>query len=154
MTRDREEFRERGPFPRRSLTDNHCDSHMRCIMAKKNESANINHSESTSKGNASGSSDGSMSVVTTSANTATSSPVRPLRTFRLKGVKASVFENRTEQGAFYKTSLQKVYRDGEEWKTTTSLSRDDLPVARLLLSRAWEFILETEASARHSEQGE
>ncbi|MGL4445299.1 MAG: hypothetical protein ACRCU1_16865 [Alsobacter sp.] len=92
--------------------------------------------------------------MTTTAGTTTNGPARPLRTFRLKGVKASVFENRTEQGAFYKTSLQKVYRDGEEWKTTTSLGRDDLPVARLLLGRAWEFILETEAAARSSEQGE
>ena len=70
------------------------------------------------------------------------------------GVKVAVFENKSEQGAFYKTSLQKIYREGEEWKTTTSLGRDDLPVARLLLQRAWEFILETEAAARTNDQGE
>lgn len=70
---------------------------------------------------------------------------KPIRTFRLRGVKVAVFENRTEQGAFYKTSLQRIYREGEEWKTTTSLGRDDLPVARLLLGWAWEFILEAES---------
>lgn len=125
-------------------------------MAKKNETTGVTHSESSSKGHASGSSDGTSGVATTTSVSTTTSnpPTRPLRTFRLKGVKASVFENRTEQGAFYKTSLQKVYKDGEEWKTTTSLGRDDLPVARLLLGRAWEFILETEAAARSGEQGE
>lgn len=70
---------------------------------------------------------------------------KPLRVFRLRGVKVAVFENKAESGVFYKTSLQRVYKDGAAWKTTTSLSRDDLPVARLLLERAWEFILETEA---------
>lgn len=124
-------------------------------MAKKNEATSVTHGETSTKGYASGSSDGSSTVVTTSVSTTTgSTPTRPLRTFRLKGVKASVFENRSEQGAFYKTSLQKVYKDGEDWKTTASLGRDDLPVARLLLARAWEFILETEAAARNSEQGE
>src|ERR1700694_3805568 len=72
---------------------------------------------------------------------------KPVRTFRLRGVKVAVFENKTEQGAYYKASLQKIYREGEEWKTTTSLGRDDLPVARLLLERAWEFILETEGGS-------
>ncbi len=79
---------------------------------------------------------------------------KPVRTFRLRGVKVAVFENKAEQGAYYKTALQKIYRDGEEWKTTTSLGRDDLPVARLLLGRAWEFILETEAASRANEQAE
>jgi hypothetical protein len=76
---------------------------------------------------------------------------KPIRTFRLRGVKVAVFENKTEQGAYYKTALQRIYREGEEWKTTTSLGRDDLPVARLLLGRAWEFILDLESGATVSE---
>ena len=74
-------------------------------------------------------------------------PNKPVRVFRLRGVKVAVFENRSEQGTFYKTALQRIYKDGEEWKTTTSLGRDDLPVARMLLDRAWEWILETESGA-------
>jgi hypothetical protein len=79
---------------------------------------------------------------------------KPIRTFRLRGVKVAVFENQTEQGVYYKTSLQRIYREGKEWKTTTSLGRDDLPVARLLLGQAWEFILESEAASRANEQAE
>lgn len=118
-------------------------------MAKKNETTDVTHGQQTARGQTT-----TASATSGTAATASGPGTRPLRTFRLRGVKASVFENRTEQGAFYKTSLQKVYRDGEEWKTTTSLGRDDLPVARLLLGRAWEFILESEAAARNSEQGE
>ncbi len=76
----------------------------------------------------------------------------PIKVFRLRGVKASVFENQSEQGVFHKVSLQRVYREGQEWKTTASLGRDDLPVARLLLQRCWEFILETEAARNREEQ--
>ncbi len=124
-------------------------------MAKKSETTSITHGEGSSEGHTSGSSKGSSEAMTTTVSTTTSGPPsRPVRTFRLKGVKASVFENKTEQGAYHKVSLQRVYRDGEEWKTTQSLGRDDLPVARLLLQRAWEFILESEAAARSNDQGE
>lgn len=67
---------------------------------------------------------------------------RPVKVFRLRGVKVSVFENRAQDSVFHKLTLQKIYREGEEWKTTTSLGRDDVPIARLLLQRAWEFILD------------
>ena len=55
---------------------------------------------------------------------------------------------RGRKSTFFKVSLQKTYKDGDEFKTTTSLSRDDLPVAGLLLKRAWEFILESESKGR------
>lgn len=79
---------------------------------------------------------------------------KPVHVIRLRGVKAAVFENRSDQGVFHKVSLQRVYKDGEEWKTTTSLGRDDLPVARLLIERAWTWILEAEASVTRSEPTE
>lgn len=77
-------------------------------------------------------------------------PTRPVQVFRARGVKVAVFENRARQGGedriFHKLTLQRVYRDGEQWKTTTSLSRDDVPVARHLLHKAWAWILEAEAA--------
>ena len=79
---------------------------------------------------------------------------KPIRVFRIRGVKVAIFENKAGENTFHKLSVQKVYRDGEEWKTTNSLGRDDLPVARMLLQRAWEFILETEAASRTNEPGE
>ena len=74
---------------------------------------------------------------------------KPATSFRLRGVKVSVFANPTESegrpSVFHKVTVQKIYKDGEQFKTTTSLGRDDLPVARLLLQRAWEYILTAEA---------
>ena len=62
------------------------------------------------------------------------------------GKHLAIFENPGENGVFYKTTLQRVYKDGDEFKTTNSLSRDDLPVAIMLLQEAYKWILETEAN--------
>ena len=75
---------------------------------------------------------------------------KPIKSFRLRGVSASIFANQAKSEGrditFHKVSLQRSYKDGDEWKTTTSFGRDDLPIARLLLDRAWQFILDTEAT--------
>ena len=81
---------------------------------------------------------------------------KPVKSFRLRGVSVAVFENHTQTEGrdvtFHKVSVQKTYKEGEDFKTTTSLGRDDLPVVRMLLGRAWEFILEKEAAARNGEE--
>ena len=76
---------------------------------------------------------------------------KPLKVFRSCGVSASLFENQTDtkEGgtkSYYKVTLTKTYRDGDEFKSTSSLSRDDLPAAVLLLQQAWASILAAEAS--------
>lgn len=108
-------------------------------MAKKNESRTETHEVATHSETAA---DGSH---TGTAKPAGASSNKPIRVFRMRGVKVAVFENKTDQGTFHKATLQRIYRDGEEWKTTQSYGRDDLPIAILQLERAWEFILETEA---------
>lgn len=70
---------------------------------------------------------------------------KPVQVLRRRGVKVSIFANHAGEATFHKIAIQKVYRDDQQgWKTTNSLGRDDLPVAALLLSRAWEWILDQE----------
>ena len=73
---------------------------------------------------------------------------KPAAVFRARGMKASVFGNAGENGIFYKSTLQRVYKQGEEWKTTQALGRDDLLVAQYLLGKAWEFILQAESNQK------
>ena len=84
--------------------------------------------------------------------------VKPVVAFRLRGISVSVFANQAtrdgRESTYHKVSLQRTYREGDEFKTTSSLSRDDLPVAKLLLERAWEFILEAEANRGKESGGE
>ncbi len=76
----------------------------------------------------------------------------PVKAFRLRGIKVSVFANAAKTDGrtvtFYKATVTRTYKDGDEFKTTSSFDRDDLPIVTLLMSDAWKFILEAEAKAR------
>ncbi len=84
--------------------------------------------------------------------------VKPVHVFRLRGITASVFANvaETKNGdiTFHKVSIQRTYKDGKEFKSTTSFGRDDLPIVRLLSDRAWQFILDTEAKRGRDDDAE
>ncbi len=74
---------------------------------------------------------------------------KPVKSFRLRGITASVFENSSEDGkSFYKVTLQRSYKQDDEWKSTNSFGRDDLPLVSLLTKQAWEFILNTESKGQ------
>jgi len=64
--------------------------------------------------------------------------------------RVSVFANPTKvegrDEIFHKTVVTRAYKDGEEWKSTSSLGREDLPIASMLLTKAFEWILEAEAN--------
>ena len=83
-------------------------------------------------------------------------PTRPVKVFRVRGVSASVFENASDDparpGVWYRVSLQRTYKQGDEFKTTSSFGRDDIPVARHVLRLAWEFVLQAEADQRTDHQ--
>jgi hypothetical protein len=78
------------------------------------------------------------------------SNTKPAQQYRLRGLAVSVFANKAKDRnvPFYKVSMQKTYKDGKDFRTTTSLGRDDLPVVDLLLRKAWVWILEREAKDR------
>lgn len=72
---------------------------------------------------------------------------KPLESFRLKGVSAAVFENYTEQDvSYYKVQIVRTYRADDGFKTTNVFSRDELPIVALLAERAWQSILDREAT--------
>ena len=86
-----------------------------------------------------------------------SSTTKPVKVFRLLGVSASVFANKAPKGRntpFYKVSVQRTYKDGDEFRSTTSLGRDDLPIAEVLIHKAWEFVLESEMKDRKAASDE
>ncbi len=86
-------------------------------------------------------------------SSATKNPNSPVFTQRRKGVSVSVFENQSQEGkTYYKASLQRTYKEGDEFKTTSSLSRDDLPVATMLMQKAYEFILDAESKQSKNEE--
>ncbi len=64
---------------------------------------------------------------------------QPAAKFRVGYVTATVWHN---DGGFYNTELSKAYRDGDQWKDTSSLGHGDLLNAARCLERAERFIAE------------
>ena len=87
----------------------------------------------------------------------TSPSTKPVKTFRLRGITASVFRNVTESNGhnvpYYKWTIQRTYKDGDDsFRNTTSFTRDDWPIVQLLGQKAWEFILEAEAEEKNGKE--
>jgi hypothetical protein len=53
---------------------------------------------------------------------------KPAHEIRLGRIKATIWENATENGTRYNVTVCRLYKDGDEWKQTASFGRDDLPL--------------------------
>ena len=74
---------------------------------------------------------------------------KPAQVFRARGVSASVFKKQSGKDTpFFKVAIQRTYKDGDDFKTTSSFGRDELPLVAHVANQAWEFVLEQEAASR------
>jgi hypothetical protein len=82
----------------------------------------------------------------------TSVSTKPVKSFKIRGISAAIFANRSKSEGhsepFHKVSLQRTYKVGDQFKTTTSLSRDDLPMAQFVLGQALNWILTEETKQK------
>ena len=53
---------------------------------------------------------------------------RPVHEVRLGRIRAAVWENETPSGKRHNVTFSRLYKDGEQWKDSTSFGRDDLPL--------------------------
>jgi len=65
---------------------------------------------------------------------------KPTHEVRLGAVKAAIWANDTKVGVRYGVTFQRLYKDGEEWKTTDSFGRDDLPLIAKVADMAHTWI--------------
>src|SRR6266540_6776916 len=65
---------------------------------------------------------------------------KPVHEVRLGAIKAAIWKNDTENGVRYNVTLSRLYRDGEEWKSTDSFGRDDLLVLGKVADQAHTWI--------------
>lgn len=73
--------------------------------------------------------------------------MKPEKVFRIGSVSASVFANEVDQGKRHmrNVNLQKRYRDGDEWKSSTSFALAELPQAMAVLDLAMKYVADKEA---------
>jgi len=94
-----------------------------------------------------------MTTVTAQAEpVATDSSTKPVKVFRDGRLSVSVFRNHAtvhdKDRVFHNIYLQRSYKDGDTYKTTTSLGKDDLPKAQLLLAQTWQWVVNDEHTLR------
>jgi hypothetical protein len=67
---------------------------------------------------------------------------RPVHQIRLGRIKAVIWANDTASGKKHNVNLTRIYKDGEQWKTSDSLGREDLLLASKALDLAHTWIFE------------
>lgn len=61
---------------------------------------------------------------------------KPVAEIRYGRIRATVWPNNTEHGVRYTVTVSRRYKSGEEWKTSDSFWRDDLPLVIKALDEA------------------
>lgn len=72
---------------------------------------------------------------------------KPAHEIRLGKIKATLWAKETENGTLYNVTLGRLYRDGEQWKTSESFGRDDLPLLAKVADLAHSWIFEQAETA-------
>ncbi len=67
---------------------------------------------------------------------------KPVHEIRLGRIKATLWENETQNGTRHNVTLSRLYKDGENWKDSSSFGRDDLPLAAKVADQAHSWIFQ------------
>ena len=76
-----------------------------------------------------------------SSNKKTATANKPVEELRLGTIKAAIWQNESKNGTRYSVRITRLYKDEDEWKTSDSFGRDELPlVAKVAdLAHTWIF---------------
>ena len=75
---------------------------------------------------------------------------KPVHEIRMGAVKAAVWENQTEAGIRHNVTIQRLYKDGDDWKTTESFGRDDLLLVAKVVDQAHSWIYANSANSQRA----
>ena len=64
----------------------------------------------------------------------------PIHEVRLGHIKAACWKNDTESGIRYNVTFSRIYKDGDNWKSTDSFGRDDLLTIGKVADQAHSWI--------------
>ena len=80
---------------------------------------------------------------------------KPVKEFRLNGVRAGIWGNTSKEGQFwFNVSVTRSYRDGEQWKESSNFGRDDLPALSKVADLALAWIVAEQAKFGHASEPE
>lgn len=80
------------------------------------------------------------SMATTATRTAPKA--RPINEVRLGRIKAAIWKADTQVGIRYNVTFARIFKDGDQWKSSDSFGRDDLPLLAKVADMAHTWIFE------------
>ena len=71
---------------------------------------------------------------------------KPVHEIRIGLIRAAIWRNENENGTWYNVTFERLYKDGDEWKSSSSFGRDDLLVLAKVADQVHTWIVNNEAS--------
>jgi len=65
---------------------------------------------------------------------------RPVHEIRLGRIRAAIWENDTKNGTRHNVTVSRLYKDGDNWRDSSSFGRDDLPLVAKVVDTAHSWI--------------
>lgn len=75
---------------------------------------------------------------------------RPVHEIRFGRIRAAIWANQTEQGLWHNVTVSRLYKDGNDWKDSTSFGRDDLPLLAKVVDQAFLWIYQQGSSSQET----
>ncbi|TWU34914.1 hypothetical protein [Novipirellula artificiosorum] len=91
-------------------------------------------------------------ATTTQSKQSEKPPVRPVHEIRLGRIRAAIWENETTEGTRFNVTLSRLYKDGDNWKDSSSFGRDDLLLVAKIVDQCHTWIFSKSGS--HGESSE
>ena len=66
---------------------------------------------------------------------------KPVSEIRRGLIKVRIWQRKSKNGVRYSLSVVRLFRNGDQWKESTRLGRDDIPLVRLILNEAHTWML-------------
>ena len=80
---------------------------------------------------------------------------RPVHEIRLGRVRAAIWENNSQNGTRHNVTFSRLYRDGDQWKDSSSFGRDDLPLLVKVADQVHTWIYQqNQSQSRSGDQDE
>ena len=77
---------------------------------------------------------------------------KPVHEIRLGRIRAAIWANETEnRQVWFNVTVSRLYKDGDQWKDTSTYRRDDLPIVAKVVDMAYAWIWGQEVPADSDE---
>lgn len=76
---------------------------------------------------------------------------KPISEIRVGNIKAATWQNKVGDIVRHSVTFTRIYKDGDQWKTSESFGRDELPRLVLAAQKAYEALFQVPQEHRASD---